>query len=152
MCTTRSCLALKGRFSDARISANWFLQATCEGGTTRPIRWVRRCVLIGQPAPFDTPPALVIQEAVSQNRASHTLLLCGLVFAAFKLPAHALAYGDPSGGLLFQMLTPLVAVLWGGWLILAGGVRKRVGRLIGRFRSATPEDDGESLKSTSEAD
>ena len=74
------------------------------------------------------------------------------MFAALKLPAHAMAYGDPSGGLLFQMLTPLVAVLWGGWLIFAGGVRKRIGRLIGRSHPVTPEDDGESLKSTSETD
>jgi hypothetical protein len=71
---------------------------------------------------------------------------------ALELPAHALAYGDPSGGLLFQMLTPLVAVLWGGWLIFAGGVRKRIGRLIGRFRSVTPEHEGEPLKNTSEVD
>src|SRR5215471_16411599 len=101
---------------------------------------------------IDTMRAPVVQKAVSLNRSSHTLLLCGLVFAAFKLPAHAIAYGDPSGGLLFQMLTPLAAVLWGGWLIFAGSVRKRVGRLIGRFRSATLEGDGESVKSTSETD
>jgi hypothetical protein len=75
-----------------------------------------------------------------------------LVLLALELPAHGIAYGDPSGGFLFQMLTPLAAVLWGGWLIFAGGVRKKIGRLVGRFRSATPDDDGESLKSTSEAD
>ena len=94
----------------------------------------------------------MVQETVSLNRCSHTLLLCGIVFAALKLPAHAMAYGDPSGGFLFQMLTPLAAVLWGGWLIFAGGVRKRIEKLIGRFRDGTPDDDGESPKSTSEAD
>lgn len=94
----------------------------------------------------------MIKGTVSLNRSSHTLILSGLVFAALKSPAHAMAYGDPSGGLLFQMLTPLVAVLWGAWLIFAGGVRKRVGRLIARFRSSTPDDDGEPLKSTSEGD
>jgi len=48
------------------------------------------------------------------------------------IPAFAFAYGDPSGGLLFQVLTPLVAVLWGGWLILAGRVRKKLNKLFRR--------------------
>ena len=86
------------------------------------------------------------------KRDSHILFLPIVVLLVLKLPLRAVAYGDPSGGFLFQMLTPLVAVLWGGWLIFAGGVRKRVGRLIARFRSATPDDDGEPSKGTSEGD
>lgn len=69
-----------------------------------------------------------------------------------RLSAHAIAYGDPSGGMLFQVLTPLAAVLWGGWLILAGGVRKRLGKVIRKFRSDSPDDEVESVDRTSEAD
>jgi hypothetical protein len=59
-------------------------------------------------------------------------------------PARAFAYGDPSGGYLFQVLTPLAAMLWGGWLIFAGAIRKKLGKIFHRTRLATPEEPGSS--------
>lgn len=56
------------------------------------------------------------------------------------IPSHAFAYGDPSGGYLFQMLTPLAAVLWGGWLIFAGAIRKRVTKIARRIGFSAPEE------------
>ena len=56
------------------------------------------------------------------------------------MPLRALAYGDPSGGFLFQMLTPLVAVLWGSWLIFAGKIRKRLRKVIYRMRGVAVDD------------
>jgi len=61
-----------------------------------------------------------------------------LTFLAAPLPAFA--YGDPSGGLLFQTLTPLLAILWGAWMIFANRVRKGVRRAILRIRGVAPED------------
>jgi len=53
--------------------------------------------------------------------------LLSLIVAA---PSPAYAYGDPTGGQLFQILAPLLAVIWGAWLIFANNVRKRVGSLF----------------------
>ena len=74
------------------------------------------------------------------------------MFFVLRLSAHAIAYGDPSGGMLFQVLTPLAAVLWGGWLIFAGGVRKRLGKLFRKFRSDTPDGEAELLDRAPDAD
>ena len=87
--------------------------------------------------------------------AAHAMLKTGVVpkrkfylslFLVLSLvlmaPLSAFAYGDPSGGFLFQMLTPLAAMLWGGWLIFAGAIRKKLGKIIHRTRLATPEEPG----------
>ena len=58
------------------------------------------------------------------------------------VPSRALAYGDPSGGYLFQILTPLAAMLWGGWLIFAGAIRRRLGKIFHRTRLTAPEEPG----------
>jgi hypothetical protein len=67
-----------------------------------------------------------------------SLVFFVLIFLAVPLPAFA--YGDPSGGLLFQTLTPLLAILWGAWMIFANRVRKGVRRAILRIRGVAPED------------
>jgi hypothetical protein len=55
-------------------------------------------------------------------------------------PSYALAYGDPTGGFLFQTLTPLAAVLWGAWMIFAGNIRKSFRKAIHRIRGTVPEE------------
>jgi len=50
------------------------------------------------------------------------------------LPAYA--YGDPSGGTLFQILMPLLAAMWATWLIFANRVRRTVVDFIRKFRGA----------------
>lgn len=65
------------------------------------------------------------------------ILILTLVLAA---PARAFAYGDPSGGYLFQILTPLAAMLWGAWLIFAGAIRRRLDKIFHRAPLATPEE------------
>ncbi|HXY07381.1 MAG TPA: hypothetical protein VEI52_05940 [Terriglobales bacterium] len=40
----------------------------------------------------------------------------------------AYAYGDPTGGSLFQTLGPLLAVVWGLWMILANNIRRLIAK------------------------
>lgn len=48
------------------------------------------------------------------------------------LPCYA--YGDPSGGALFQILMPVLAALWGMWLIFANNIRRRGSNLLRKWR------------------
>jgi hypothetical protein len=48
------------------------------------------------------------------------------------LPCYA--YGDPSGGVLFQILMPVLAALWGMWLIFANNIRRRSSNLLRKWR------------------
>jgi hypothetical protein len=66
------------------------------------------------------------------------------------LPLRAFAYGDPSGGYLFQIFTPLLAVLWGFWLIFAGAIRKGFRNLFRRMRVAAPNGSGSDLEDAKE--
>jgi hypothetical protein len=59
------------------------------------------------------------------------------------VPAPAFAYGDPSGGFLFQVLTPIVAALWGAWMAFAHNITKRLANVIGRMRGETPAETTE---------
>jgi ABC-type Co2+ transport system permease subunit len=68
------------------------------------------------------------------------LSLAFFLLAVLVVPLPAFAYGDPTGGLLFQTLTPLLAILWGAWMIFANSVRKGVRRAILRIRGIAPED------------
>jgi hypothetical protein len=81
----------------------------------------------------------------------------GLSFSKFlllaiilTLPLRAFAYGDPSGGYLFQILTPLLAVLWGFWLIFASAIRKGFRNLFRRMRVAAPDGTGSDLADAKE--
>jgi len=67
------------------------------------------------------------------RRSEHFLFLVWLILAVCS-PVHA--YGDPSGGGLFQILTPILAALWAMWLILAGGIVRRFSKVVTRVRRA----------------
>jgi hypothetical protein len=48
-------------------------------------------------------------------------------------------YGDPSGGTLFQILAPLLALVWGMWLVFANRMRRMALSLLARLRHKPPE-------------
>jgi len=63
------------------------------------------------------------------------LLITVLIFVLLSaLPLYA--YGDPSGGLFFQVLMPTLAAIWGMWMVFAHSIRRRIGNLFRRLRSA----------------
>jgi hypothetical protein len=59
------------------------------------------------------------------------------LFLLAGIPAHA--YGDPSGGTLFQVLMPALAALWGMWMIFANRARKGLSHLYHWLRGTEPE-------------
>jgi hypothetical protein len=65
-----------------------------------------------------------------QNRLKLALFI--FLLLVLIVPAPAFAYGDPSGGFLFQVLTPIVAALWGAWMAFAHNIHKRVAKALGR--------------------
>jgi hypothetical protein len=81
----------------------------------------------------------VLKEDVVPKREFYFSLFLILTLVLMA-PVCAFAYGDPSGGYLFQVLTPLAAMLWGAWLIFAGAIRKKVGKIFHRTELATPEE------------
>jgi hypothetical protein len=61
--------------------------------------------------------------------------LLALFVAAFMLlgvPCYA--YADPSGGTLFQILMPMLAAIWGMWMIFAGKVRRFMASLLRKLK------------------
>jgi hypothetical protein len=62
------------------------------------------------------------------------LLLCALA-----LPLPAFAYGDPSGGALFQILAPILALIWGAWMIFANKIYLFGKKIIHRLRGIQQE-------------
>jgi hypothetical protein len=90
---------------------------------------------------IDIPAHAVLKEDVVPKREFYFSLFIILILVLMA-PVRAFAYGDPSGGYLFQMLTPLAAMLWGAWLIFAGAIRKKVGKIFHRTRLATLEEPG----------
>lgn len=50
------------------------------------------------------------------------------------------AYVDPSGGMLFQILMPMLAALWGAWIIFAQRIRRGMSSMIRKLRGM--EDQG----------
>ncbi|MGD0989918.1 MAG: hypothetical protein ABR874_19055 [Candidatus Sulfotelmatobacter sp.] len=66
-----------------------------------------------------------------------SLFVFFVLILAVPLPAHA--YGDPSGGFLFQILTPILAALWGAWMVFAHKIHRWFHRVTGRDLAATTE-------------
>jgi len=60
------------------------------------------------------------------------------LFILAGMPAYA--YADPSGGALFQVLLPMLAALWGMWIIFANRVRRGVASFLRKLRGLEPEE------------
>jgi hypothetical protein len=61
-----------------------------------------------------------------------------LLFISAALPAHA--YGDPSGGTLFQVLMPALAALWATWMIFANRVRATLTNVYRKLRGGVSQE------------
>jgi hypothetical protein len=72
------------------------------------------------------------------------------VVAIMLLGVPAYAYGDPSGGALFQILMPMLAALWAVWMIFANKVRRVVGRFVRRLRGGNIEPELTNPEGTAE--
>ena len=71
--------------------------------------------------------------------ARFRLPLIVMMFMLFPvLPCYA--YGDPSGGTLFQILMPAMAAIWGMWMIFANNIRRRASKLLRRWRGASTDN------------
>jgi hypothetical protein len=60
-----------------------------------------------------------------------------VLFMLTGVPAYA--YADPSGGLLFQVLMPMLAAIWATWMIFANRVRRTLAALIRKLRGSEPD-------------
>jgi hypothetical protein len=58
----------------------------------------------------------------------------------FLLGIPAYAYGDPTGGTLFQVLLPMLAAVWAMFLIFANRIRRGISGFFGKLRGAKPEE------------
>lgn len=74
-------------------------------------------------------------EAVGVNRRVAVLFV--VLFMLLGIPAYA--YGDPSGGALFQILMPMLAAIWGMWMIFANHLRRGIVAFLRKLRGAQPE-------------
>jgi hypothetical protein len=68
----------------------------------------------------------------------YDLVMVAMLFLVAGVPAHA--YGDPSGGTLFQVLMPLLAGLWATWMIFANRVRRGLSLFYRKLRGTEPEE------------
>jgi len=66
------------------------------------------------------------------------LTLGVVVCVLLVIPAHA--YGDPTGGVLFRSLAPMLALLWGMWMILANTVRRWAANVVRKLRGIDPDE------------
>jgi hypothetical protein len=66
------------------------------------------------------------------------LVVVVMFFLLAGVPAHA--YGDPSGGTLFQILMPALAALWAMWMIFANRVRSGLSALYRKLRRTESEE------------
>lgn len=69
-------------------------------------------------------------------RSSLFILL--ILVVSVSLPAHA--YADPTGGTLFQVLMPMLAAIWGAWMIFAHRIRRWMGNVLRKWRGIESED------------
>jgi hypothetical protein len=62
-----------------------------------------------------------------------------VLFLLVGVPAYA--YGDPSGGTLFQILMPALAAIWGISMIFVGRMQRYLAGLIRKLRGVEVESD-----------
>lgn len=60
--------------------------------------------------------------------------------AFFLLGIPAYAYGDPTGGTLFQVLLPMLAAVWAMFLIFANRIRRGISGFFAKLRGTKPEE------------
>jgi hypothetical protein len=68
----------------------------------------------------------------------YDVVMVVMLFLVAGVPARA--YGDPTGGSLFQILMPLLAGLWAMWMIFANRVRRGLLVFYRRLRGTEPEE------------
>jgi len=73
-----------------------------------------------------------------RDMCSRCLTLVLAVCVLLVIPAHA--YGDPTGGVLFRSLAPMLALLWGVWMILANTIRRWLYNIARRLRGGEPDE------------
>lgn len=61
-----------------------------------------------------------------------------VLFLLSAIPSYA--YGDPSGGTLFQVLMPTLAALWAVWMIFANRVRRSLSFFYRKLRGTEPDE------------
>lgn len=61
-------------------------------------------------------------------------LLVVVVLAFMLLGVPCYAYADPSGGVLFQILMPVLAVVWGAWMVFANKLRRLMASLMRKLK------------------
>jgi hypothetical protein len=71
-------------------------------------------------------------------RGRRALLIAMVVMLLGVLPCYA--YGDPTGGAIFQILMPILAAVWGMWLIFANKIRRWGSNLLRKWRGKPEED------------
>ncbi len=67
-------------------------------------------------------------------RKCHHVVWIVLSFLLVGVPAYA--YGDPTGGTLFQILMPTLAAIWATWMIFANRVRQFFAIVYRKLRGA----------------
>jgi hypothetical protein len=66
------------------------------------------------------------------------ILVLVVLLMLVGIPAYA--YGDPSGGTLFQILMPTLAAFWAMWMIFANRVRRTVGNFVRKLKGSEPTE------------
>jgi hypothetical protein len=88
---------------------------------------------------MDSPECDIRRQLVPEeklvNRGHYTFV--ALLFLIAAVPAFA--YADPSGGGLFQILMPLLAMIWATWMILANKIRRGMTKLYNRLRGTVQD-------------
>jgi hypothetical protein len=79
------------------------------------------------------------------------IVFLAVLFFLVGIPAYA--YGDPTGGSLFQFLLPMLAALWAMFLIFANRIRRAIVGFMGKLRrsktgeTASPEARDKTFQS-----
>jgi hypothetical protein len=67
------------------------------------------------------------------------VVLFTIPFFLLGIPAYA--YGDPTGGTLFQVLLPMLAAVWAMFLIFANRIRRGISAVVGKLRGVKPKEE-----------
>jgi hypothetical protein len=62
------------------------------------------------------------------------------VASFFLLGIPAYAYGDPTGGSLFQILLPMLAAVWAMFLIFANRIRRAIASFVAKLRGSKADE------------